>query len=82
MNLYLISQFHNRDYDTYDSAVVVAENERIAKQMHPETAELYKRPGMFDRDTWASPEYVEVEYLGKADNINERKVICASFNAG
>lgn len=78
MNLYLISQSHNRGYDTYDSAVVVAENENIAKQMHPRSGE----PSMFDRKDWADPEYVEVEYLGKADNISERKVICASFNAG
>lgn len=29
MKLYLISQDHNNDYDTYDSAVVIAENERL-----------------------------------------------------
>ena len=82
MNLYLISQTHNRDYDTYDSAVVVAESAEIAKQMQPSSGELYTRPSMFDRNTWADPEYVEVVYLGKADIIDERKVICASFNAG
>ena len=35
MNLYLISQNHNNDYDTYDSAVVVAESAESAKRMHP-----------------------------------------------
>lgn len=35
MNIYLISQNHNNNWDTYDSAVVVAESEDIAKRMHP-----------------------------------------------
>ena len=35
MNLYLISQDSNRDYDTYDSAVVAAVNEKDASVMHP-----------------------------------------------
>lgn len=82
MNIYFILQRYNRSWDTYSSAVVVAESEEIAKRMHPETGELDVKSGMFGRDDWADPEYVEVEYLGKADNINERTVICASFNAG
>ncbi len=36
MNLYLISQNVNGDYDTYDSAVVAAPNEHYAKHMHPD----------------------------------------------
>ena len=82
MNLYLIFQTYNRDYDTYDSVVVVAESAEIAKRMHPYTGELDDKPDMFSRSDWADPEYVEVVYLGKADIIDERKVICASFNAG
>lgn len=35
MNLYLISQDKNSGYDTYDSAVVVAENEQGAREVHP-----------------------------------------------
>ena len=35
MKLFLISQKENNDYDTYDSAVVAAENEEIAKEMNP-----------------------------------------------
>ena len=79
MNLYLIYQDHNIDYDTYDSAVVVAENAEIAKRMHPSTGEL---DGRIILPEWVEPEYVKVVYLGKADIIDERKVICASFNAG
>lgn len=35
MNLYLISQDVNNDYDTYDSAVVAASNEEDARNIHP-----------------------------------------------
>jgi hypothetical protein len=35
MNLYLISQGVNNDYDTYDSAVVVAEDEESARKIYP-----------------------------------------------
>ena len=82
MNLYLISQNHNNDYDTYDSAVVVAESAESAKRMHPSSGQLDVKQTMFSRNDWANPEYVEVVYLGKADIIDGRKVICASFNAG
>lgn len=82
MNLYLIFQHHNRGYNTYDGAVVVAENADIAKRMHPSSGELDVKPTMFSGNDWADPEYVNVVYLGKADIIDERKVICASFNAG
>ena len=37
MNIYLIWQNENRGYDTYDSAVVVAEDEESAKLIHPST---------------------------------------------
>lgn len=35
MNLYLISQTENLTYDTYDSAVVAAESEAQARDIHP-----------------------------------------------
>lgn len=70
MNLYLISQTANNDWDTYDSAVVAAPDENTAKHM---------LPGNFD-STWTSPENVEVKYLGTTEL--PQSVICASFNAG
>lgn len=79
MNLYLIYQSYNRDYDTYDSAVVTAESAEIARRMQPSSGEVDGRMTLHE---WTDPEYVKVVYLGKADIINERKVICASFNAG
>lgn len=35
MKIYKISQDVNKDYDTYDSAVVYANNEEEAKNIHP-----------------------------------------------
>ncbi|RZK44556.1 MAG: hypothetical protein EOO61_03430 [Hymenobacter sp.] len=35
VNLYRISQNENNGWDTYDSAVVAAENEEAAKRVHP-----------------------------------------------
>lgn len=35
MNIYLLEQSINDDYDTYDSCVVIAENEPLAREIHP-----------------------------------------------
>ena len=35
MNLYLLTQYTNDNYDTYDSCVVCAENPKEAKKIHP-----------------------------------------------
>ena len=81
MKLFLISQTQNDGYDTYDSAVVVAENEAAAKLIHPrgdgrsiENDESYP--------TWAtSSDKVNATYIGEAaEGIHG--VVCASFNAG
>jgi len=42
MNIYLVSQSTNTDYDTYDSMVVIAQNEKQAALIHPE-AKLFKQ---------------------------------------
>ena len=85
MNLYLISQDSNRDYDTYDSAVVAAVNEKDASVMHPygrkkdrldRTKEVHSFEWVLD------PSLVKVEYIGVAKDKQQRAVICASFNAG
>lgn len=84
MNLYLISQNVNHAYDTYDSAVVVAFDEGVAKKMHPDPdhkPEWAMTPG-WRWSTWAAPEYVTVRYLGKADDDVNPGVVCSSFNAG
>lgn len=35
MEIYLLEQDLNNEYDTYDSAVVIAENEDEARKIHP-----------------------------------------------
>lgn len=78
MNLYLIAQDENTGYDTYDSAVVCAESEDDARQIHP----FFRNPE-WDTFSWcSSPEHVEVKFLGVADPSIQRGVICASYNAG
>ncbi len=80
MKLWLISQDENRDYDTYDSAVVAAENEEDARATHP-SGDGWKKEEI--DATWAtSPGAVTVEYISDAAPGTEAGVICASFNAG
>ena len=76
MKLFLISQDQNNYYDTYDSAVVAAPDEETARNINPAN---YAFKGS---DSWCSPEYVKVRYIGEAVSDIEQGVVCASFNAG
>lgn len=85
MNIYLISQCDNSDYDTYDSAVVFAPNEAHARNMDPKTGEL------MTEEQWAahfsewcsSSKLVTVELLGTAGpKARGAAVVCSSYNAG
>jgi hypothetical protein len=96
MKLWLISQGENNGYDTYDSAVVAAETEQLAKETSPSDYYTF-RDGLWRFDTvrgldetgnidqsgsWAHPDKVDIEYIGEATEGTEAGVICASFNAG
>ena len=77
MNIYLLSQYENRGYDTYDSCVVYAESEDAARLILPSE---YVRFGGGD---WAScPENLTVKYLGATGNVADPGVILTSFNSG
>lgn len=79
MNLYLISQSVNNDYDTYDSAVVAAVSENAARSIHPGQSDWDGKAETYG--TWCAKEEVAVRLIGTAaDNVSG--VICASFNAG
>jgi hypothetical protein len=96
MNLYLISQNARRGYDTFDSAVVVADNPESAKRISPEGLEVQvdHHGDFFEMingekelcdhySPWCSNiADVKVEYLGVADSALKEGIICASFNAG
>lgn len=93
MKLYKISQEVNNNFDTYDSAIVCAENEEEAKKICPD--KFYKLEGdewVFRRGdgsivdkrcyTWCDIKYVTVEYIGEAKKELKKGIILASFNAG
>ena len=82
MNLYLISQDHNAEYDTYDSAVVAAHDESQARLIHPSRGLQSEDSKEDEYDVWTLRELVKVELIGKAVNGTSIGVICSSFNAG
>lgn len=87
MKLFLIFQDANSNYDTFDSAVVVAESAVAAGLIHPYgnmewNGKSWRRPGSdWDDSTWAPPESVGVTEIGTA-NEGVAGVVCSSFNAG
>jgi hypothetical protein len=82
MKLYLLTQDENQAEDTFESCVVVAEDEEGARNVHPF--------GDWDRvDVWCyEPESVTVTFLGDARkdiekagfSLNIHNVICGSFS--
>ena len=73
MNIYKLSQTVNNGYDTYDSAVVVANSEKAAREAKLSSSNY----------TWAQPADITVELIGLAlPSYTEGTIICASFNAG
>ena len=94
MNIYLIAQDVNDDYDTYDNAVVIADNEEEARIMNPDGDSIWssernawmqvwnngtQEPSFCK--TWANPVEVKVTKIGVAES-DKTGVLCASFNAG
>ena len=79
MNLYLLTQEDNRDWDTYDSVVVCAETEDKARNINPDYSEEWGKTF----SSWASaPELVKVKLIGIAIEGLEKGVVLGSFNAG
>jgi len=96
MNLYLLTQESNNDYDTFDSCIVASETEEEARLTHPNNYcthwdWLYWLWFFFTDSgekvestdgSWTSPENVEVKLIGKATEGTVKWVILSSFNAG
>jgi len=77
MNIYLISQDRNSNWDTYDSFVAVSASEDLARKLLPEG------PEDPDIDVWTDSEFVRVWLVGTADSkYEEGDILCTSFNAG
>ena len=69
--LYKIWQDKNNNYDTFDSAIVCAENEEEARNTK-----------LGNNYSWVKPEDVHVEEIGIAKDDVEKGIVLASFNAG
>ena len=83
MNLYMISQNDNTGYDTYDSAVVCAEDENEAKKISPSPVSGQEHNFSRDNFSWASSiDRVDVEFVGIAGPNQKKGLILSSFNAG
>ena len=83
MKLFLISQTENDGYDTYDSAVVCAEDEQDAKSMLPDGVPLSRFEKGDHYTSWAfTLDAITVKLLGDAADGIPAGVICASYNAG
>lgn len=82
MKLYLISQPEdNLDYDTFDSAVICADDEDDARMTHPRGHGEWDGKGDV-YGCWCDATDVTVKEIGLAHPKMEKGVICASFNAG
>ena len=95
MNIYLISQDINREYDTFNAAVVAAESEQDARTIHPSNYTThhnnnkwmgtYTKGGEYEEgdDCWipfSDIDKLKVKLIGTTNE--ERGVILSSFNAG
>ncbi len=81
MNIYLLTQDINNDYDTYDSVVVSAETEEEARLMHPRGYDITEACSL--DDSWVRLDQIDrikVTLIGVS--CMRKCVILSSFNAG
>lgn len=80
LKIWRIWQDEDGGYDSYDSAVVIAEDEASARQIHPHGG---NDQWIKSYAGWAStPDNVNAELIGEALPGAEIGVVVASFNAG
>ena len=92
MNIYHIKQSANGGYDTWDSAIVVAETEDHARRISPDGDTWSDEMGCWimsdgNKREWCSGwcssiDSVSVELIGRARDGLWPGVVLASFNAG
>jgi len=76
MNLYLLTRQDPPDFDEYDSAVVIAPNEKSARAMHPSGEQVDPSAEPHYRG-WVKPDKVIVVFLGESIS-HAQQVVCAS----
>lgn len=93
MNLYLLAQYENRGYNTYDYCVVCAPNEEQAKSVHPRGDRWYVEGAGWiwseypvlrrsDSTGWVNPDRVIATLIGTATPGLNAGVVMSSFRAG
>ena len=82
MNLYLISQDVNDNYDTFDSAIICAASEWKARMTHPQECSNPWDGRDEDYSSWCAVNNVKAELIGVAGEGVEAGVVLSSFNAG
>jgi hypothetical protein len=87
LKLYLLEQSVNQEYDTYDSIVVIAENEDRARNMTPYEdrfldSEDYKNTWSGSWVSYKDADKIKVTYLGDAKPGSTESIVITSFNAG
>lgn len=83
MNLYLITRNDDGDYDQYDSAVVAAPNEEVAKSFIEEELEYWTHSYYIDYHIERlAPLDIAIELIGTAVDGIESGIVVASYNAG
>jgi hypothetical protein len=93
MNLYLVSQDINNDYDTYDAFIAASESEFDASRVSPDDYYIWSdehNSWMFTyssselkpckNESWVLPSQVKVRLIGTTDL--PAGVVLSSFNAG
>lgn len=79
MKLFLLTQEVENGWDTFDSMIVAAKNEKEARLITPPNGEFGRTP----YTCWAhSPEQVQVKLIGTAVKDTPAGIVLASFNAG
>ena len=81
MNLYLLTQDVNTDWDTYDSVIVCAESEEEAVKINPD-GDIFGTVRRWGSGWVKDPSLVKCRKIGVADESIEKGVVLASFNAG
>jgi len=85
INIYLLTQSDNTGYDTYDSMIVQAKNEKEARIIHPNDTlnNNYNWALDYNYNDWTNkPENVKVKLIGKTIKSTKTKILLTSFNAG
>lgn len=83
LNIYLVTRVDSWTYDDYDSMVVAAESEEVAKTISPNRGQDFYNFAQYKFCGWvSSPVLLTVTFLGHAGKNVKPGLILASYNAG